>query len=104
MEKSDVLISYEGVKQSFEGDIAISGGRILGGVRVSLKALRIYLNGVRSKIEALPRVEIVHCEECAHRNTWRCIVNYGADELMDMDPGDFCSWGKRRQDDEIDRR
>lgn len=64
MAKSEILISYEGVKQSFEGDIRISGGRFLGGVRVSLEALRIYLNGVRSKIEALPRVEIVRCKNC----------------------------------------
>ena len=64
MQKSETLISYEGVKQSFEGKITIFGGRLFGGMRVSLKALQIYVNGVRSKIEALPRVQLVCCRDC----------------------------------------
>lgn len=97
MQKSETLISYEGVKRSFEGDITISGGRLLGGVRVSLKALRIYLNGVHSKIEALPRVEIVRCKECKYRygdkeEPYCSRINpYSGVRVKDED---FCSWGE----------
>lgn len=94
MQKSETFISYEGVKQAFEGDIAFSGSRFLVGVNVSLKALRMYLNGVRSKIETLPRVNIVLCKDCQKFN--RCNIA----EEGDFGPLDSCSSGKRRQDEE----
>lgn len=100
MQKSETLISYEGVKQSFEGNITIFGGRLLGGMRVSLKALQIYVNGVRSKIEALPRVEIVRCEHCKNKEQ---IEHDGALEYWcDIVDGfvtsdDYCSWGEPKE-------
>lgn len=103
MQKSETLISYEGVKQSFEGNITISGGRFLGGVRVSLKALRIYLNGVRSKIEALPRVEIVRCKNC---KWWNADPRYDGCSCWSADPyeypltdgDDYCSYGEPKDE------
>lgn len=101
MAKSETLISYEGVKQSFEGRITISGGRLLGRMRVSLNALRIYLNDVHSKIEALPRVEIVRCKDC--KNVARVEHDGTLEYWCDIVDGfvtsdDYCSWGKPKEE------
>lgn len=97
MQKSETFISYEGVKQSFEGNITISGGRLLGGVRVSLKALRIYLDGVRSKIEALPHVQIVRCKDCKWFNDIGCAIRIVDDSDKPKDD-DYCSFGERKDE------
>lgn len=101
MGKSETLISYEDVMRSFEDKITVSGGRLLGGSRVTLKAVCIYLNGVLSKIKALPRVELVRCKDCKFYNQHiRECEGFGKwfgleDEWGD---NDFCSRGERKDE------
>lgn len=43
---------------------------------------------------------LVRCKDCKLNGDWTCLANCGADEILEMDDDDFCSWGERR-DDEI---
>ena len=72
---------------------------------VDIEALRIAIEALKMAIEAPTKPEIVRCEYCKHRQPdeqkYMCVLTITEQNCKQfyMNDNDFCSFGKRREND-----